>query len=35
MSVPADTDDAARDPVTIDVVYCGRCGATLHIFTSG
>ncbi len=34
ISVPADVDDAERGPVTIDVVYCGQCGSTLHMFKS-
>jgi ATP-dependent Clp protease ATP-binding subunit ClpC len=29
IAVPNDTGD---EPVTLDVVYCGRCGSTLHIF---
>jgi ATP-dependent Clp protease ATP-binding subunit ClpC len=41
MTVTNDVDDAAgagvnaADPVTIDVVYCGRCGSTLQFFRTG
>jgi len=34
ISVPADVDDAERESVTIDVVYCGQCGSTLLMFKS-
>lgn len=41
ITVTNDVDDTAgaevdaADPVTIDVVYCGRCGSTLQIFRTG
>jgi len=31
--VPEDDNDG-KEPVTIDVVYCSRCGMTLHMFRS-
>jgi len=31
--VPEDDDDG-KEPITIDVVYCSRCGMTLHMFKS-
>ena len=34
ISAPADVDDAERESVTIDVVYCGQCGSTLLMFKS-
>ena len=32
IAVPAENGDA--DPLSIDVVYCRQCGATLHMFPS-
>ncbi len=32
IAVPSDVDDPEGNSVTIDVVYCGQCGSTLHMF---
>ncbi len=32
IAVPRDVDDPEGDSVTIDVVYRGQCGSTLHMF---
>ena len=30
--VPAEDDDAARESIALDVVYCSQCGTMLHVF---
>ncbi len=34
MSVPAEDRDSPKKSRTFDVVYCNRCGMTLHMFTA-
>ncbi len=34
MSVAAEDRDSPKKSRTFDVVYCNRCGMTLHMFTA-
>jgi ATP-dependent Clp protease ATP-binding subunit ClpC len=34
ISVAAEDPDSAKEAITLDVVYCGQCGMTLHMFTA-